>query len=48
MPALIAAFKDGLSYDQAVQQVLKVSIDQLDKDWKGSLNYGGDQGGITG
>jgi hypothetical protein len=48
MPALVAAFKDGLSYDQAVQQVLKVSIDQLDKDWKGSLNYGGDQGGITG
>jgi hypothetical protein len=48
IPALVAAFKDGLSYDQAVQQVLKVSIDELDKDWKGSLNYGGDQGGITG
>jgi hypothetical protein len=48
IPALVAAFKDGLSYDEAVQQVLKVSIDELDKDWKGSLSYGGDQGGIIG
>ncbi len=48
IPAFVAAFKDGLSYDEAVQRVLKVSIEQLDKDWKNSLNYGGDQGGITG
>ena len=46
--ALVAAFKDGLSYSDAVQRVLKVSIDGLDRDWKDSLNYGGDQGGITG
>ncbi len=46
--ALVSAFRDGISYDQAVQQVLKVSLDQLDRDWKESLNYGGDQGGITG
>ncbi len=48
LPALIAAFKDGLSYDEATQRVLKVNIDELDKDWKTSLNYSGDQGGITG
>ncbi len=46
--ALISAFKDELSYDQVVQKVLKESIDDLDKEWKESLNYGGDQGGITG
>jgi hypothetical protein len=46
--ALVAAFKDELSYDQIVQKVLKESIDDLDKEWKASLNYGGDQGGITG
>ncbi len=46
---LVAAFKDGLSYDEAVQQALKESnIDELDKDWKASLNYGGDQGGLIG
>jgi hypothetical protein len=48
IPALVAAFKDGLSYDQAAQRVLKEGIDALDTDWKASLNYGGDQGGITG
>jgi hypothetical protein len=48
MPALVAAFKDGLSYDEAAQRVLKEGIDELDKDWKASLNYSGDQGGITG
>lgn len=46
--ALVAAFKDELSYEQVVQKVLKESIDDLDKEWKSSLNYGGDQGGITG
>lgn len=46
--ALVAAFKDELSYDQVVQRVLKESIEDLDKEWKASLNYGGDQGGITG
>ncbi len=46
--ALVSAFKEELSYDQVVQKVLKVSIEELDKDWKASLNYSGDQGGITG
>jgi hypothetical protein len=46
--ALVSAFKDELSYDQVVQSVLKESIEDLDKEWKASLNYGGDQGGITG
>lgn len=48
IPALVAAFKDGLSYDAAAQRVLKEGLDALDTDWKASLNYGGDQGGITG
>jgi hypothetical protein len=46
--ALVSAFKDELSYDQIVQKVLKESIEDLDKEWKASLNYSGDQGGITG
>ncbi len=46
--ALVAAFKDELSYDQVVQRVFKESIDDLDKEWKASQNYSGDQGGITG
>jgi hypothetical protein len=46
--ALVAAFNDELSYNQIVQRVLNKSIDDLDKEWKASLNYGGDQGGITG
>ncbi len=46
--ALVSAFKDELSYDQVAQKVLKESIDDLDKEWKASLNYSGDQGGIIG
>lgn len=42
--ALVSSFKDSLSYDQAVQQVLKESLEDLEKDWKDSLRYGGDQG----
>lgn len=45
---LINAFKEELSYEQIVQKVLKVSMDEFDKDWKASLQYGGDGGGITG
>ncbi len=41
---LVSSFKDGLSYDQAMQQVLKESIEDLENDWKSSLRYGGDQG----
>ncbi|MCA1670506.1 MAG: hypothetical protein LC793_24625, partial [Thermomicrobia bacterium] len=39
--ALVAAFKDELSYDQVVQKVLKESIEDLDKEWKASQNYAG-------
>lgn len=46
--ALVSAFKDELSYDQVVRKVLNESIEDLDKAWKASLNYSGDQGGITG
>lgn len=46
--ALVAAFKDGTTVEQAVQQVMKTNLDDLDHDWKASLAYGGDQGGITG
>lgn len=46
--ALVSAFQDGLSYDQVVQKVLNERIEDLDTEWKASLNYHGDQGGITG
>ena len=45
---LLAAFKGGVSPDEAAQQVFKESLEEFEKDWKASLNYGGDQGGITG
>lgn len=45
---LINAFTQELSYEQIVQKVLKVSMDQFDKDWKATLNYAGDGGGIRG
>lgn len=46
--ALITAFHGDLTPDQAVQKVFKESLDDLDKEWRASLNYAGDQGGITG
>lgn len=42
MAALIDAFRRGVSYDQAVQQSLGMSLDQLDAAWKQSLGYHGD------
>lgn len=47
----VAAFKDGLSMDQAVQQVLKQPLEGVEEDWKEGLRYGGDQrpgGGVAG
>lgn len=35
---LIAVFRDGVSYDQAVRQALGVSLDQLDRAWRDSLD----------
>lgn len=48
--ALVSSFKDGLSYDQSMQQVLKESLEDLERDWRDSLRYGGDQGrpGVAG
>jgi hypothetical protein len=44
MSALLRAYQGGVSNEQAVQTAFGESIDQLDKDWKKSLNYKGDQG----
>ncbi len=41
--SLVAAFRDGLSVDAAVQQVLKRPLDELERDWKEVLRSGGDQ-----
>lgn len=43
MSALLQAFKGGVSYDQAVQAGLGISLDQLDKEWKDWLGYKGDK-----
>lgn len=42
MADLIAAFRDDASYDEAAQRALGISIDELDAQWKQSLDYGGD------
>ena len=40
---LVFVFEEGVSYDEAVQRALGVSIDELDRRWKVSLGYGGDR-----
>lgn len=42
MSALIKIFREGVSYDNAVQQTLGIGIDELDQQWKDWLGYGGD------
>jgi Peptidase MA superfamily len=44
MSALIAAYRQGLSHDEAAMQALGVDLDGLDKLWKESLGYKGDRG----
>ena len=44
MAALLHAYQGGVSNEQAVQSAFGESLDQLDKEWKKSLNYPGDQG----
>jgi hypothetical protein len=44
MGALIAAYRLGLSHDEAATQALGVDLDGLDKLWKESLGYKGDKG----
>ncbi len=36
---ILAAFKSGVSYDEAVRAGLGISLDQLDADWKTSIGY---------
>lgn len=43
MSALLQAFKGGVSYEQAVETGLGMTIDQLDMQWKAWLGYGGDK-----
>ncbi len=43
MSALLHAYAGGVSNDVAVQSRLGISIDQLDKEWKAWLGYGGDK-----
>ena len=44
MAALIKVYANGVSYDDAVQQALGISVDELDREWKASLGYTGDRG----
>lgn len=44
MSALLTAYQGGVSNEQAVQNAFGESIDQLEKEWKESLDYPGDQG----
>jgi hypothetical protein len=43
MAALVGTFKNEVSYEEAVQQSLGISIDELDAQWKAWLGYAGDQ-----
>jgi len=43
MSALLHAYQGGVSNDQAVQTAFGFSLDELDKEWKAWLGYGGDQ-----
>src|SRR5690606_42158048 len=45
--ALLAVFQEGVSYDDAVQRALGVSLDQLDQEWKAWLGYQGDRPGAS-
>lgn len=44
MADLIAVYREGVSYDQAIRQGLGISQAELDKEWKASLGYQGDRG----
>ena len=42
MADLINVFREGVSYDEAVQRALGISLDELDQEWKAWLGYPGD------
>lgn len=48
MSRLIAVYRNGVSYNDAIQQALGVSATQLDQNWKTSLGYTGDRGSSGG
>lgn len=43
MAALLRVFRDGVSYDEAVERALGVTIEELDRAWKEWLGYPGDR-----
>jgi hypothetical protein len=43
LAALIAIFREGVSYDDAVERALGMTIDELDARWKAWLGYAGDR-----
>ena len=43
MSALLHAYQGGVSNDQAVQTAFGFSLDELDRQWKAWLDYGGDR-----
>lgn len=48
MAALLRVFQEGVSYDEAVQRALGMTIEELDQAWKAWLGYPGDRvAGIT-
>ena len=44
--ALVAIFREGVSYDEAVQRTLGVTTEELDAQWRASLNGGSGAVGI--
>jgi hypothetical protein len=44
--ALVAIFREGVSYDEAVQRALGVTIEELDQQWRASLGQGSAQVGV--
>ncbi len=36
---ILAAFRDGVTYDEAVRRGLGISLDDLDREWKQSIGY---------
>lgn len=39
MEKILGSFKQGVSYDEAIQLGLGISLDQLDREWKQSIGY---------
>ncbi len=45
---LLRSYKDELSYDEGLKRVYGFDTDGLDREWKTSLNYGGDKPAASG